>query len=167
MNDSTAGGGLRGQDIVESQLGKVPDANDLDGLDSTAFLRNNTYKNESTVGAGTALGDNTHSMEASCLPGDTLLSGGPANIAANTTLLESFPAPGAPSRGRSGSTARPDRQLLGRRALREPVIARAGAGPRASVLRPAPSPARIRSSCATLRGHDALRRAVCARPFDI
>ncbi len=74
-------------------------ADQLDGQDSSqfvptstnAFLRNSTYRNESAVGAGTLLGDGTFVISEGCAPGDTLLSGGPANINATSTLLESFP----------------------------------------------------------------------------
>lgn len=93
---------LDGQD-ASAFLGitqKAADSEQLDGQDSSAFaqantnafVRNNTYRVESTVGPGTALGDGTHRNEMSCLPGDRLLSGGPANINSTSTLLESFPA---------------------------------------------------------------------------
>jgi hypothetical protein len=39
VDDNVTGGGLRGNDIVETSLGKVPNADKLDGLDSTAFQR--------------------------------------------------------------------------------------------------------------------------------
>lgn len=42
---------------------------------------------------------------ADCCPGDVLLSGGLANIAATTTLLESFPTPS----GTDSWTARVDK----------------------------------------------------------
>ncbi len=51
-------------------------------------------KRESALGPGTTLGDGTQVLTEACNAGETLLSGGPANIAATTTLLESFPAPG-------------------------------------------------------------------------
>lgn len=37
-NDSVTGGGLRGPDILESTLGKVPNADKLDGKDSEDFM---------------------------------------------------------------------------------------------------------------------------------
>ena len=91
INDDLVGGGLRGQDIIESQLGKVPDADKLDGIDSNAFVKSDTYRNQSTVNGGRELTDGTFSIAASCLPGDRLLAGGPAAVDATTDLLESFP----------------------------------------------------------------------------
>jgi hypothetical protein len=85
---------LTGTDINESTLGQVPDSAQLQGRAAASFLSSSVYKNESAVAAGTALGDGTHVISESCNPGDVLLSGGPANIAATSTLLESFPSPG-------------------------------------------------------------------------
>jgi hypothetical protein len=78
-----AANSLTGANINESTLGPVPDAAKLGG------------KNESAVEAGQTLGDNTQVISEACNPGDILLSGGPANIAPTTTLLESFPSPGS------------------------------------------------------------------------
>lgn len=53
VNDTETNGGLRGADIKENTLGKVPDANQLDGLDSAAFERSTTvrtYGPQSTIG---------------------------------------------------------------------------------------------------------------------
>jgi hypothetical protein len=69
-------------------------ADKLDGLDYTFFARNAFYKTEGVVNEGQLLGDGTHKAVAFCEPGDVLLSGGPANINKDTTLLESFPSPG-------------------------------------------------------------------------
>lgn len=74
-------------------------ADKLDGKDSSsfvqgntnAFLRNSIYQSESALSTGALLGDGTRKISVSCAPGDVLLSGGPANIAAGTILLESFP----------------------------------------------------------------------------
>jgi hypothetical protein len=55
-------------------------------------VKNEVYRNESALWTGRLLGDGTHRIDASCLPGDVMLSGGPANISATSTLLESFPA---------------------------------------------------------------------------
>lgn len=98
---------LTGTQINESTLGTVPnatnaanatnanDASQLGGKAPGAFISSDTYKNESPVEAGTTIGDGTQVASASCNPGDILLAGGPANIAATTTLLESFPSPGS------------------------------------------------------------------------
>jgi hypothetical protein len=51
-------------------------------------------KRESAITSGTVLSDGTQVISEACDPGETLLSGGPANISATTTLLESFPTPG-------------------------------------------------------------------------
>ncbi|MBX6765346.1 MAG: hypothetical protein K6T51_14730 [Rubrobacteraceae bacterium] len=77
-------------------------ADKLDGQDSSAFVQTNTnafvrndiYKTESAIGPGTQIGDGTFVANEACDPGDILLSGGPANINATSTLLESFPTPG-------------------------------------------------------------------------
>ena len=75
-------------------------ADQLDGQDSSqfvpantnSFVRNNIYRNESTLGSGTLLSDGTFVLAASCLAGDVMLSGGPANISATTDMVESFPS---------------------------------------------------------------------------
>jgi hypothetical protein len=74
-------------------------ADQLDGLDSTFFARNAFYKTEGVINEGLLLGDGTHKAIAFCEPGDVLLSGGPANIDKETTLLESFPSPGTVGSG--------------------------------------------------------------------
>jgi hypothetical protein len=85
---------LTGTDINESTLGQVTDSAHLQGRNAASFLSATVYKNESPLDPGTALGDGTHVLDASCAPGDVLLSGGPANIRSTSTLLESFPSPG-------------------------------------------------------------------------
>lgn len=80
--------------------GKAADADLLDGLDSSAFvptntnsfIKNNTYRNESTVDAGQQLSDGTFTKNVSCNAGDRMLSGGPANINPTTDMVESFPS---------------------------------------------------------------------------
>jgi hypothetical protein len=86
-------GSLAGGDIDEATLGQVPDAAKLGGRAPSAFIQKAIYKNESAVGPGTTLGDGTSVIAASCNAGDVLLAGGPANVAATSTLLESFPTP--------------------------------------------------------------------------
>ncbi len=63
----------------------------LDGLGSGAYMRSLTYNTQSTLGAGTQLGDDTFEKTASCISGDKLLSGGPVDVAKTSTLLESYP----------------------------------------------------------------------------
>ncbi len=84
---------LTGTDVNESTLGSVPNAGLLGGKAPAAFLGSTVYKRESVMGPGTRLGDATNVISQACDAGDTLLSGGPANISATTDLLESFPAP--------------------------------------------------------------------------
>lgn len=89
---------LTGENIAESTLGQVPNAANaakLTGKTASEFTSSNIYKNESPVEAGQTLGDGTQVIAEACNPGDILLSGGPANIASTTTLLESFPSPGS------------------------------------------------------------------------
>jgi hypothetical protein len=85
---------VTGDDVDESTLAQVPDSAKLQGRNAASFLSSSVYKNESALGPGTALGDGTHVADASCNPGDVLLSGGPANINATSVMLESFPSPG-------------------------------------------------------------------------
>lgn len=70
---------------------KAFDADRLDGQDASEFVRTNTYVSESPLGPGDALGDGTHKFVVSCQSGDRLLSGGAANVDAESRLLESFP----------------------------------------------------------------------------
>jgi hypothetical protein len=99
VQDNSLNGGdvandsLTGTNINEATL-KGVDAEKLGGKTGAQFLASSIYKNESAVEAGTTLGDGTQKIEEACNPGDVLLSGGPANIAATTTLLESFPSAG-------------------------------------------------------------------------
>lgn len=69
-------------------------ADQLDGQDSSQFVKNNVYKAESAVDAGTALGDGTFVKGQACNTGDILLSGGPANVSPTSFMVESFPTPG-------------------------------------------------------------------------
>ena len=85
---------LTGDDVDESTLGQVPDSAKLNGRDASSFLASSVYKAESPVAAGTALGDGTFVMDEACNPGDVLLSGGPANVAPTSDMVESFPTPG-------------------------------------------------------------------------
>ena len=92
--DDVVDDSLTGVDIDESSLGQVPDSAKLEGRSAASFLSNNVYKAESAIGPGQALGDGTFVLSQACNPGDVLLSGGPANIAATTDMVESFPSPG-------------------------------------------------------------------------
>jgi hypothetical protein len=67
---------------------------DIDESTLVGFLSSTVYRTESAVDAGIDKGDGTFVKTAQCLPGDVLLSGGPANVNANSDLLESFPEPG-------------------------------------------------------------------------
>lgn len=85
---------LTGQDINESTLGQVPNAATLDGNGPAAFVSSSVSRQESPIEQGTALGDGTFYIDEACAPGEVLLTGGPANIAPGSVLLESFPTPG-------------------------------------------------------------------------
>ena len=85
---------VTGDDVDEATLNTVPDSAKLEGRTAASFLGSSVYKAESALGPGTQLGDGTFVADASCNPGDVLLSGGPANIRDTTDLLESFPSPG-------------------------------------------------------------------------
>jgi hypothetical protein len=89
-----ADGSLTGTQISEGTLKNV-DAAKLNGKESSAFLSSSVYKVETPEGAGTELGDGTFVQSKACLPGDVMLSGGPASVRSTSTLLESFPTPGA------------------------------------------------------------------------
>ncbi len=71
--------------------GTAVNADALDGLDSATFLRTARYRQETAQSIGVLLADTTRYLDASCDVGDTLLSGGIANVDKNTVLLESFP----------------------------------------------------------------------------
>ena len=87
---------LTGDDVLESSLG--------------GLLSSSVYKQESAIGAGTALGDGTFIIDQACLAGDQLLSGGPANVNAASDMVESFPTPGSTNswRGRIDKNAAAD-----------------------------------------------------------
>jgi len=85
---------LTGDDVLESSLGIVPNASLLAGRPPGSFLSDSVYKRESAVAAGTDLGDGTFSAAVACLGGDTMLSGGPANVNPTSDLMETFPSPG-------------------------------------------------------------------------
>jgi hypothetical protein len=102
---AVADNSLTGTDINESTLGQVPDSALLAGRGPASFASSSVYKKESAVAAGTALGDGTFVISESCDTGDILLSGGPANVAATSDMVESFPSPGTTN----GWTARLDK----------------------------------------------------------
>ena len=86
---------VTGADVAEVTLGQVPDAAKLDGKSKTDFISSSVYKKESLIPLqGTDLGDGTFVRSLACDAGDMLLVGGPANVNANSDLVESFPAPG-------------------------------------------------------------------------
>lgn len=83
---------MTGKEIDESTLGLVPNANQLDGRDWSAFMAGATYRNEAPTDTGTTLGDGTELKAASCDPGDRLLGGGTASVAAGSRVLDSYPS---------------------------------------------------------------------------
>ena len=63
----------------------------VDGKDSSQFVANSTYRlGQGQERAGTQLGDGSKVLSQSCLPGDRLLSGGPASVNAASDVLDSF-----------------------------------------------------------------------------
>ncbi|MDX6588603.1 MAG: hypothetical protein QOI31_3076 [Solirubrobacterales bacterium] len=90
-DDSKRGGGLTGDDINESTLGLVPEADLVDGRSASSFVANSTYRlGQGQERAGTELGDGSKVLSQSCLAGDRLLSGGPASVNTNSDVLDSF-----------------------------------------------------------------------------
>lgn len=88
---------LTGNDIDESTLAQVPSAANADtlgGKSAAGFVSSAIYKRESALMAGTPFGT-TNYIDEACLPGDILLSGGPANVANDSIMVESFPTPGS------------------------------------------------------------------------
>lgn len=79
--------------IVTNSTGLVANLNAdrLDGKSSTDFLRSSTFRAESPVDIGTALGDGTFTKLLFCPAGSRLLSGGPANLSGTSVMVESFP----------------------------------------------------------------------------
>ncbi|BBL78736.1 hypothetical protein RxyAA322_05900 [Rubrobacter xylanophilus] len=64
----------------------------LDGRDSSGFMSSGVYRlGSGQERQGTVLGDGTKVLSQSCLPGDRLLSGGPASVNAASRVLDSFP----------------------------------------------------------------------------
>lgn len=91
-NDDLNGGGLKGADINELSLGQVPNADLLDGRNSTSFVTNSTYRlGQGQERLGTVLSDGSKVLSQSCLSGDRLLSGGPASVNAASDVLDHFP----------------------------------------------------------------------------
>lgn len=84
------------------------DAFDFVGTNTTAFLRNALYRIEDSPAAGTLLGDGTYMITRACNSGDALLSGGPANVAATSDLLESFPVSSSTWQARIDNNGVPD-----------------------------------------------------------
>jgi|SRR5215217_1937254 hypothetical protein len=66
-------------------------ADQLDNRTASQFMASSVYKTEATTDRGTVLGDNSEVKTMSCDPGDTVLSGGPASVAAGSRVLDNFP----------------------------------------------------------------------------
>jgi hypothetical protein len=65
----------------------------VDGRNAEQFVGSRIYKRESPSGPGRDNGDLTFTIDQACDPGDVLLSGGPADVANFSVLVESFPTP--------------------------------------------------------------------------
>ena len=88
---------VTGDQVNESTLAQVPSAADADtlgGKSAAGFVSSTIYKRESALMAGTPFGT-TNYIDEACLPGDILLNGGPANVANDSIMVESFPTPGS------------------------------------------------------------------------
>jgi len=118
-NRSVAGKKLKkntvtGTEVKESTLGQVPsavhadsatnadhatnadtatNATQLGGKPATAYMGSTVQKVESAIQTGTAFGT-TFYIDQACPQGTILLSGGPANVANDSIMVESFPTPG-------------------------------------------------------------------------
>lgn len=65
----------------------------VDGRSASSFVANSTYRiGSGQERAGTQLGDGSKVLSQSCLPGDRMLSGGPASVNVNSDVLDSFAA---------------------------------------------------------------------------
>ena len=63
----------------------------VDGRSASSFVANSTYRlGQGQERTGTLLGDGSKVLSQSCLPGDRLLSGGPASVNASSDVLDSF-----------------------------------------------------------------------------
>lgn len=81
-------GVLTGKNIDESTLAEVPDALLLSGRPRAAFLdRGKVIARETPIETGTA----SAKIDIECGGGEKLISGGPANVAPTSTILEDFP----------------------------------------------------------------------------
>jgi hypothetical protein len=85
---------ITGRSIDESTFTKVRDALRFSGRAPSTFVSSSIYEATSLLEVGIALGDGTFRLSQGCLPGDALLSGGPADVGPNSTLVESFPKDG-------------------------------------------------------------------------
>jgi hypothetical protein len=101
VNDNS----LTGLDVAESSLGKVPDADKVDGLDSGEFKRSSAYtvarrslsgaKDYDTDGACEA--NKRCYLEAACDAGDRIDTGGYYGTTIGTTVTESYPEAAPPT----------------------------------------------------------------------
>lgn len=63
----------------------------VDGRSASSFVASSTYRlGQGQERAGDALGDGSKVLSQACLPGDRLLSGGPASVNVNSDVLDSF-----------------------------------------------------------------------------
>ena len=63
----------------------------VDGMSASSFVSSGTYRlGQGQERAGNALGDGSKVLSQACLPGDRLLSGGPASVNVNSDVLDSF-----------------------------------------------------------------------------
>jgi hypothetical protein len=95
---SGAGPALRlkvdsGPPLAVTSSEQVPNLNAdyVDGRSASSFVANSTYRlGQGQERLGEALGDGSKVLSQSCLPGDRLLSGGPASVSFHSDVLDSF-----------------------------------------------------------------------------
>lgn len=66
-------------------------ADQLDNKTASQFMASSVYRTEAPTDTGTVLGDGSEIKTMSCDPGDTVLAGGPASVAAGSKILDNFP----------------------------------------------------------------------------
>ena len=85
---------VNGRNIDESSLGTVPNTLGLGRRPASSFLTTAIEDRLSASEQGIDLGDGTFKITEGCGAGQVMLSGGPAGMDPNSSLVESFPKEG-------------------------------------------------------------------------
>lgn len=81
---------VTGANIVESSLGRVPEASSLEGLTFKDFLSPTTYTVSSALAEGTEDALGNFQLTVACqFPNDVMVGGGPLDTGGETTVIES------------------------------------------------------------------------------